>query len=169
MKTRISPTGSTCWTLPAKLLVVKAPRLEMTSSRRVFYRGPVSENPPPSEGVSPLIVESFGCRRSHRWCGFAGTDLGWWWPSRLEATAAEDRLSFRRNSIPDFWFRLASCHRGVLSRTHNTNWEETLSIQFGRQGGGHIPTWRRAQMRFVSTAFVMMAMALMLLALTLLT
>src|SRR5262252_7463255 len=89
---------------------------------------------------------------------------------RLVATAEEDRLSFwRRNSIDDFWFRLSECHRDVLSPTHNTNWEETLSIQFGRQGGGHIPTWRRAQMRFVSTAFVMIAMVLMLLALTLLT
>jgi hypothetical protein len=88
----------------------------------------------------------------------------------LVATAAEKRLSIRRrNSIDDFWFRLSECHRDVLSPTHNTNWEETLSIQFGRQGGGYIPTWRRAQMRFVSTAFVMIAMVLMLLALTLLT
>jgi hypothetical protein len=32
---------------------------------------------------------------------------GSWWSSRLVATAEEDRLSFRRNSIPDFWFRLS--------------------------------------------------------------
>jgi len=25
--------------------------------------------------------------------GPAGSDLGWWWPSRLVATAAEDRLN----------------------------------------------------------------------------
>jgi hypothetical protein len=30
--------------------------------------------------------------------GFTGSDLGERWPSRLVATAAEDRLSFRRNA-----------------------------------------------------------------------
>jgi hypothetical protein len=53
-----------------------------------------------------------------------------------------------------------------------------LTIQIGRKRSPYnsedkevvtYPTWRRAQMRFFSTAFVMMAMALMLLALTLLT
>jgi len=51
-----------------------------------------------------------------------------------------------------------------------------LSIQIGRKsslynsenkGVSHTPTWRRAKMRFVSTALVMMAIAVMLLALTL--
>jgi len=32
-----------------------------------------------------------------RWT--SGPDLGERWPARLVATAAEDRLSFRRNSI----------------------------------------------------------------------
>jgi hypothetical protein len=36
--------------------------------------------------------------RSHRWCWPARPDLGECWPSRLVATAAENRLSFRRNS-----------------------------------------------------------------------
>jgi len=36
----------------------------------------------------------------------AGGLLGWW---------------RRRNYIHDFWFRLGQCHRGVLSRTLNTN------------------------------------------------
>jgi hypothetical protein len=55
------------------------------------------------------------------------------------------------------------------SRTLNTNWEEKLSIQFGRQGGVTHQLGGEPKMRFVSTALVMMAMALMLLALTLLT
>jgi hypothetical protein len=53
------------------------------------------------------------------------------------------------------------------SRTLNTNWEEMLSIQFGRQGGVTHQLGGEPKMRFVSTALVMMAMALMLLALTL--
>jgi hypothetical protein len=61
-----------------------------------------------------------------------GPDLGERRPSRPVATAAEKRLNIRRrNSIDDFWFRLSECHREVLSPTHNTNWEETLSIRFG--------------------------------------
>ena len=81
--------------------------------------------------------------------------LGWW---------------RRRNSYTQrFWFRLSQCHRGVLSRTLNTNWEEKLSIQFGRQGGVTHQLGGEPKMRFVPTALVMVAMALMLLALTLLT
>ena len=55
------------------------------------------------------------------------------------------------------------------SRTLNTNWEEKLSIQFGRQRGIAYQLGGEPEMRFVSTALVMMAMALMLLALTYLT
>jgi hypothetical protein len=28
-----------------------------------------------------------------------------------------------------FWFQSSQCHRAVLSRVLNTNWEEKLSIQ----------------------------------------
>jgi hypothetical protein len=52
-----------------------------------------------------------------------GPDLGERRPSRLVATAEEERLSiWRRNSIDD-WFRLSECHRDVLS----------LTIQIGRK------------------------------------
>ena len=44
-----------------------------------------------------------------------------------------------------FWFRLSQCHRGVLSRTLNTNWEEKLSITIRKTGRCHTPTWRRVQ------------------------
>jgi hypothetical protein len=55
-------------------------------------------------------------------------------------------------------------------RALNTNWEQKLSIQFGRQGGvTHQQLSGESKMRFVSTALVMMAIALMLLALMLLT
>jgi hypothetical protein len=54
-------------------------------------------------------------------------------------------------------------------RALNTNWEEKLSIQFGRQGGVTHQLSGEPKMRFVSTALVMMAIALMLLALMLLT
>jgi hypothetical protein len=38
------------------------------------------------------------CRsRSHRGCGTAGPDFCWWWPSRLVATASEDRLIIKRD------------------------------------------------------------------------
>jgi hypothetical protein len=42
------------------------------------------------------------CSRSHRWCWTARPDLGGRWPSRLVATAAENRLSFRRNPHTSF-------------------------------------------------------------------
>jgi len=38
-----------------------------------------------------------GSPRSHRGCWPARPDLGERWPSRLVATAEEDRVSFRRN------------------------------------------------------------------------
>jgi hypothetical protein len=40
------------------------------------------------------------CQRSrpHRRCWLARPDLSWRWPSRLVATAAKDRLNFRRKS-----------------------------------------------------------------------
>jgi hypothetical protein len=41
---------------------------------------------------------------SNRRRGSAQPDLGERWPSRLLATAEEDRLNPRRNSIDDFWF-----------------------------------------------------------------
>jgi hypothetical protein len=96
------------------------------------------------------------------------TDLGVRWPSRLVATAEEDRLTFRRNSIDDFWFRLSQCHRGVLSLTLNPNWEEMLSIQFGRQGGVTHQLGGEPKMRFYATALVLMVVALMMLTMTLL-
>ncbi len=36
-------------------------------------------------------------------CRTAGSDIGWRWPSRLVATAAEKRLSFRRNFIHEIF------------------------------------------------------------------
>jgi hypothetical protein len=38
------------------------------------------------------------CPRPHRRCWPSRPNPRWYWPSRLVATAAEDRLSFRRNS-----------------------------------------------------------------------
>src|SRR5262249_1789029 len=95
-------------------------------------------------------------------------DLGERWPSRLVATAEEDRLSFRRNFI--LWFRLNQCHRGVLishsqyklgGKAFRNNSEDKEVSQ--HQLGGE------SNMRFYSTALIIMAMATMLLALTLLT
>ena len=45
--------------------------------------------------------------RPHHWCGTARPDLGRWRPSLLVATAAEDRLSFRRRN-PHTSFAAAS-------------------------------------------------------------
>src|SRR5215472_5989903 len=41
------------------------------------------------------------CSHPHRRCWPAWADLGGPWPSRLVATAAEDGLSVRRNSLHD--------------------------------------------------------------------
>jgi hypothetical protein len=49
--------------------------------------------------------------RLHRWCWPARPDLGERWPSRLVATAAEDRLTFRRN--PHTSFAAASDCRAI--------------------------------------------------------
>jgi hypothetical protein len=38
----------------------------------------------------------------HRWCWTSRPDLGERWPSRLVATAAEDRLSIKRNPHTSF-------------------------------------------------------------------
>jgi len=59
---------------------------------------------------------------------------------------------------PTLFYDLHSHHR-----TLNTNWEEKLSIQFGRQGGVTHQLGEEPKMRFVSTALVMMTIALMLL------
>ena len=42
--------------------------------------------------------------------------------------------------IEIFWLQSSQCHRGVLSRALNTNWEVKLSIQFGGKGGVTPPT-----------------------------
>jgi len=58
------------------------------------------------------------------------------------------------------------CHRGVLSRSLNTNWEEKLSITIRKTRRCHSNLAESLKMRFVSTALVMMAIALMMLATT---
>ena len=42
------------------------------------------------------------CPRPHRWYWSARPDLGWRWSSRLVATTAENRLSFRRKARAAF-------------------------------------------------------------------
>src|SRR5262249_53364395 len=83
---------------------------------------------------------------SHRRGWPARSDLGERWPSRLVATAAEDRLSFRRNSYTQrFWFRLSQCHRGVLfsHSQYKLGGKALHTIRKTRRC--HTPTWRRAQ------------------------
>jgi hypothetical protein len=55
------------------------------------------------EGRYNQRFEYTGGSRSHRRCWTAGFDLGWRWSARLVATAAEERLSFRRNSHTSFF------------------------------------------------------------------
>ena len=62
---------------------------------------------------------------------------------------------------------LNQCHRGVLSRTFNTNSQETLSIQFTRKGRVTYQLGGAPKMRFVSTALVMIVIGILLVALTL--
>jgi hypothetical protein len=52
--------------------------------------------------------------------------------------------------------------------TLNTNWEETLSIQFASQGGVTYQLGGEPKMRFYATALVLMVVALMVLTMTLL-
>src|SRR5215472_19026969 len=70
-------------------------------------------------------------------------DLGERWPSRLVATAEEDRLSFRRNFI--LWFRLSQCHRGVLISHSQYKLGGKALHTIRRTRRCHPPTWRRAQ------------------------
>jgi len=51
--------------------------------------------------------------------GFTGSDLGERWPSRLVATAAEDRLSFRRNPHNVF-LRQPAIAETIGSHTHKS-------------------------------------------------
>jgi hypothetical protein len=142
------------------------------------YRGGSSETVHP--GIPPATPKgllgprgarcvSLGPRPRCR-CWPSRSDLGERWPSRLVATAVETRLSVRRNPIHNFLVPIEPLSSWCLIFA--------LSIQIGRKRSpynlqakeeSHTNLARRAQMRFASTALVMMAMALMLLALTLLT
>jgi hypothetical protein len=58
-------------------------------------------------------------------CWPSRPDLGWWWPSRLVATAAEKRLSFRRNLYTRFLVPIEPVSSWCLILA--------LSIQIGRK------------------------------------
>ena len=71
--------------------------------------------------------------------------LGERWPSRLVATAAEDRLTFRRNSKHDSSFRLSQCHRDVLISHSQYKLGGKALHTIRRTRRCHTPIWRRAQ------------------------
>jgi hypothetical protein len=98
----------------------------------------------------PLSINSADCRpeRFFSGDGSAGKAVGrgGWLCFRCLQSPGPPRTPCRAGTLTIWWRRMSQCHRGVLSPTFNTNWEEKALHTIRRtRRVSHTPSWRRAQ------------------------